>query len=206
MHQLGIEKRQIEAFIYLIKGNVDDEHGPTSKKKRGSKQALEDIGFLAQKYGGQLSRQSERNLPRTKFSHSILSVTKREAHDYAGMLIGLLIALLSDCGREIIQIEREMNPNRIADQVQFIEIILGMEEWLKHGSPTQEQTEILPEVINDFIDKVNLNGQREGMSTKLIKNHLYFHLPKYIELWDLLMVGMLHQMKVTIKLLLRLQR
>ena len=25
----------------------DDEHGPTSKKKRGSKQALEDIGFLA---------------------------------------------------------------------------------------------------------------------------------------------------------------
>ena len=32
MHQLGIEKRQIEAFIYLIKGNVEDEHGPTSKK------------------------------------------------------------------------------------------------------------------------------------------------------------------------------
>ena len=58
-----------------------------------------------------------------------------------------------------------------------------MEEWLKHGSPTQEQTEKLPEVINDFIDKVNLNGQREGMSTKLIKNHLYFHLTKYIEMW-----------------------
>ena len=151
--------------------------------KKGSKQALDDIGFLAQKYKGQLSRQSERNLPRTKFSHSILTVTKREAHDYAGMLIGLLIALLSDCGREIIQIEREMNPNRIADQVQFIEIILGMEEWLKHGSPTQKQTELLPEVINDFIDKVNFNGQREGMSTKLIKNHLYFHLPKYIEMW-----------------------
>ena len=34
MHQLGIQKRQIEAFIYLIKGNVDDEHGPTSTKKR----------------------------------------------------------------------------------------------------------------------------------------------------------------------------
>ena len=32
MHQLGIQKRQIEAFIYLIKGNVDDEHGPTSTK------------------------------------------------------------------------------------------------------------------------------------------------------------------------------
>ena len=51
------------------------------------------------------------------------------------MLIGLLIALLSDHGREIIQIEREMNPNQIADQVHFIEIILGMEERLKHGYP-----------------------------------------------------------------------
>ena len=30
MHQLGITKRQIEAFCYLIKGNVKDEHGPTS--------------------------------------------------------------------------------------------------------------------------------------------------------------------------------
>ena len=96
MHQLGIEKRQIEVFIFLLKGNVDDEHGPTSNKKKGSKDALQDIGLLAQKYGGQISRQSERNLPRTKFSHSILCITKRQAHEFAGMLLGLLLALLSD--------------------------------------------------------------------------------------------------------------
>ena len=106
------------------------------------------------------------------------------------MLIGLLIALLSDCGKEIIQIEREMNLDQITDQIHFIEIILGMEEWLKHGNPTKEQVEFLPDVINDFIDKVNLNGQREGMSTKLIKNHLYFHMSDYIDMggppkgWD----------------------
>ena len=183
MYQLGIAKRQIEAFTFLIKGNVDDEHGPTSTKKRGSKAALDDIGFLAQKYGGQLSRQSERNFPRTKFSHSILCISKRDAHDYAGMLIGLLLALVSDRGREIMQMEREMNENQIADQVHFIELILGMEEWLKHGHPTKAQISKLSDVINDFIVKVNLNGQREGMSTKLIKNHLYFHLEKYIEMW-----------------------
>ena len=38
-------------------------------------------------------------------------------------------------------------------------------------------------MINDFIKKVNLNGHREGMGTKLIKNHLYFHMPLYIKLW-----------------------
>ena len=39
MHQLGIAKRQIEAFRYLIKGNQDD-HGPTSSKKKGLNDAL----------------------------------------------------------------------------------------------------------------------------------------------------------------------
>ena len=52
MHQLGIAKRQIEAFRYLIKGNVQDDHGPTSSKKKGSKDALAGITMLAQKYGG----------------------------------------------------------------------------------------------------------------------------------------------------------
>ena len=47
----------------------------------------------------------------------------------------------------------------------------------------KKQLEKLPDVINDFIEKVNLNSQREGMSTKLIKNHLYFHLTTYIEMW-----------------------
>ena len=70
-----------------------------------------------------------------------------------------------------MQIEKEMNPNRIADQVHFIEIILEIEEWLKHGDPTKAQISNLPDVISNFIVKVNLNGQREGMGNKLIKNH-----------------------------------
>ena len=135
---------------------------------------MDEIGYLAQTYGGQLSRQSERNLPQIKFSHSIFSVSRREAHDYAGMHIGLLVALLSNCGREIIITECKMNSNRIFNQVHMIEIILGMEEWLKHGDSTRNQIECLSDVFDDFVHKINLNGQREGMGTKLIKNHLYF--------------------------------
>ena len=52
-----------------------------------------------------------------------------------------------------------MNPNQIADKVHFIEIILGMKEWLKHVHPTKEQIEQLPDLINNFIEKFNLNGQ-----------------------------------------------
>ena len=108
---------------------------------------MDEIGYLDQTYGCQLSRQSERNFPWTKFSHSILSVSRREAHDYAGMHIGLLVALLSDCGREIIITECKINLNRIFDQVHMIEIILGMEEWLKHGDPTRNQIEYLSDVL-----------------------------------------------------------
>ena len=67
----------------------------------------------------------------------ILSVIRRQAHHFAGMLLGLLIALLSDSGREILLMDRGMDTNRIADQVHMIELILGMEEWLKHGDPTK---------------------------------------------------------------------
>jgi len=186
MHQLGVAKRAIQAFNYLVQGNVDDVDGPVSeKKKKGSKDALEDISLLAKAYGGHLSRQSDRDFPRTKFGSSILSTTKKEGHDYQGMLLGLLIALLSDRGREIMLVQRKMVENRIVDQVHMIELIISMEEWLKKGKPTRRELGILPTVMMDFISKVNFNCQRGGMGTKLIKNHLYFHLPKYIELWGL---------------------
>ena len=34
--------------------------------------------------------------------------------------------------------EQEMDANQITDQVHMIELILGMEEWLKHGNLTKQ--------------------------------------------------------------------
>ena len=38
-------------------------------------------------------------------------------------------------------------------------------------------------MIAYFISHINKNCHRDGMGTKLVKNHLYYHLPKYIEYW-----------------------
>ena len=47
-----------------------------------------------------------------------------------------------------------------------------MEELLKHGQMKKNTGEI------------KINCQRSiGMGNQTIKNHLYFHLPKYIEIW-----------------------
>ena len=123
-----IAKRAIEAFTYLIMGKDEDESAPTSTCKTGSLAAIESIGNLGRLYGGYLSHQSDKDFLRTKFGKSILVPTKKEGHEYAGILIDLLLAIVSDHGREILIDKKQMNPNCILDQVQAIELILGMEE------------------------------------------------------------------------------
>ena len=55
-----------------------------------------------------------------KFGKAILVATKKEGHKYAGILIDLLLAIVSDRGREILFYERGMISNCIVDQVQAI--------------------------------------------------------------------------------------
>eukprot|EP00536_Pseudo-nitzschia_multiseries_P008802 jgi/Psemu1/21469/gm1.21469_g len=138
------------------------------------------IGSLAQLYGGLLSRQLDQDFPRTKFSSQLLSITKKEGNDYSGMLISILITLCSNVAINIIQ-----DATFIQKQVEVIELILSMEEFLKHGNITISGLENLPKMIIHFINCINSTCLREGMDTKLIKNHLYFHLVEYIKLWGL---------------------
>eukprot|EP00536_Pseudo-nitzschia_multiseries_P014738 jgi/Psemu1/40002/gm1.40002_g len=92
--------------------------------------------------GALLSRQLDHDFPRTKFSSQLLSITKKEGHDYSGMLISILITLVSN-----------------------------------HGNITISGLEHLPnKMIIHFINCINFTCLRGGMGTKLIKNHLYFHL------------------------------
>ena len=91
---------------------------------------------------------AKKGLPRTKFGKAILLATKKEGHKYAGIVIDLLLAIVSDRGREILLHERKMILNRIVDQVQAIKLILGMEEWMKTGNPTLEELKCLPTRYN----------------------------------------------------------
>ena len=65
----------------------------------------------------------------------------------------------------------------------MIELIILLEKWLKCGNITYCQLALLPKAMNDFIERINLCCQHEGMEKKLKKNHLYFHLHTYIDFW-----------------------
>ena len=113
MHQLGVEKCAVKAFELLIKGRIVNQHGKIAKKQTNITLSLDKISKLAYKYGGMLSRQSERNLPRTKFGTYILNTSQKEGHEYAGIVLNLLIAIVLDEEREILFNERSMMKERI---------------------------------------------------------------------------------------------
>ena len=142
------------------------------------------IETLSRNYGIYLARQSDKNFPRTRFP-SILTTTKRQGHNYAGMLLCVLVTLVSTPGQQIV---KDMVPNVFDDefinkQVHLIKLILCIEEFLKHGKLKNGDLHYLPKFIVHFINCITSTCKREGMGNRLIKNHLYFHLPKYISLW-----------------------
>ena len=86
----------------------------------------------------------------------ILNTSKKESHEYAGIILNLLIAIVSDGGREILFDERSMMKEHIQNEVLMFELLLGMKEWLKSGVYTYEEIEKLLMAINKFIDVINI--------------------------------------------------
>ena len=175
MHQLGVAKRAVESFKSQISGSIDTPYAPNFS---GSGDKQHGIGTLGQMYGGLLSRQSDRDLPRTKFGSDILNDKRKEGHDFSGILICILLAIISKRGNATLG-----DSTFVKEQVKTIEWILSMEEFLKHGRITIGMRKKMARVINQFVKQNNKTCLRGGMGNNLIKTHLYFHLPKYIELW-----------------------
>ena len=176
MHQLGVAKRAVESFKEQVSGKITDI--PYATEFRGNPGMCRSMGLLGQEYGALLCRQSDRDFPRSKFGTDILNNKRKEGHDFAGVLISILIALVSKRGLSIVN-----DPTFAKEQIRTIEWILSMEEFLKHGKPTIGMRKNLQQAINQFVKRLNKTCLRSGMGMNLIKTHLYFHLPKYMELW-----------------------
>lgn len=166
MHQLGVAKRTIESIAKLVSGE----------------KAERLFCNMALKYGGLISRQSDRCFPRTRFTPNtnILNTSMKEGKDLAGMLLCILVTILSDDGRELLPIETKA----LKDQISFIELVLQMEEFLKRGEIRRSELPLLEAMMTHFVDTIRRCCNRNtGMNNKLIKNHLFLHVPQYIRLW-----------------------
>jgi hypothetical protein len=179
MHQKGPMMRFVEGLEHLIK-----EKGTESDDvARNIGQSLKRLNILALHYGALLSRGSERNLPRTKFKNSLFSGTKKAGHEQAGVLLDLLLALVSDRGAQILQVERTLDYRYIGDQIAMCELCLGLQEWMKKDSIGRAELRDVPDAMGYFITFQEQVTKRGGMGTLLVKNHLFFHLFDYIKRW-----------------------
>ena len=166
MHQLGIAMRTVQSIGEWI----------------GTDKAKFKFNIVALRYGGLLHRQSDRSMPRTRFGSSVLNTAMKEGKDYAGMLLCILLTLLSFEGKQIMNASNK----KLSGQVSFIELVLGMEEFLQHGDGqiTLSEISILRKMTRHFLAHINKHVYREkGMNNKLIKNHLFLHVPEYVERW-----------------------
>ena len=134
MHQLGVAKRLIKSICQLV--------GPSNPK----------FETIAQKLGGALSRNSDRQFPGSRFglNNNVLNPNMKEGKDFAGMPLCLLLALLSSKGRAA----SKLTADKICDQVVFIEFLLGMEEFLKHGVIMLSHIDKLQQTMVHFLDQI----------------------------------------------------
>ena len=164
MHQLGIAKRTVESIASIVGNNKQFES-------------------IARRLGGALSRNSDREFPVTRFgtNDNVLNPSMKEGKHYAGMLLCILLALLSVDGQEASKIA---NKEFVLDQIQFIELVLCMEEFLKHAKIQSSRLNNLRKMMKYFLKQINRHCHREkGMGNMLIKNHLYLHVPEYMNRW-----------------------
>ena len=189
MHQLGCAKRAAETFRDVFLSN--------------SKKLLDCMDSIAGYYGGCLQRQSDRDFPRTNFSESI-HTAKKEGNHFSGMLLLQILSLLSKDGRALLRPYHSQE--EIDGRIYALELILGMEEFLKWSGTPREIFHSVPDangldnafkfpkgkmgannldkMVVHFINNINnYLGRNEGNGNNLIKNHMYFHLSQYIRLF-----------------------
>jgi hypothetical protein len=147
----------------------------------------DEINALAQEVGTLLSRQSDRNKPRTKFAKGILK-GKLMAKEYTGVLLVIAALLQCETGRKLLSGARRKGfraVGQIPDWVLLVETLLQWEAYLnlpemetKHVKRLKRKHQYLL-----FLLKRVANRQ-EGMGFKVVKFHAVLHLA-----YDILMFG-----------------
>ena len=177
MHQLGVAKRSLEVLKDAVTKKNDERRGRRA-------QAWDELSLISNKFGNMLSRQSDQNFPRTKFTAEILEHTKKNGKDYPGVIVSLVLALLSTEAKNLLNSSAFIDNSKINDWIRTLEYILFFDEFFQQCGLRTIDLGRLPSLVNDFVTRLTTNFHREqGMGDLTVKNHLYFHLHKYISMF-----------------------
>jgi hypothetical protein len=147
----------------------------------------QELNSLAQEVGNLLSRQSDRNKPRTKFAKGILK-GKLMAKEYTGVLLVMAAMLQCEKGRELLSGARRKGfraAGQIPDWVLLVETLLQWEAYLNLGEMDRKHVQRLKTKHRYLLYLLKRVADRqEGMGFKVVKFHAVLHLAQ-----DILMYG-----------------
>jgi len=136
-----------------------------------------EVDALAKEYATCLMRQSDREMPRFKFSQGIME-GKLMAKEYKAVLFLMLCVVKSTAGRKLLlRRPKFKEPGALEDWVLLLETLLEWETWLNS-----------PKIMKKDLQKAGFKhrylmylakrvGRRtEGMGFKLVKFHAILHL------------------------------
>jgi len=212
MVQKGALISVVEGFVQMwTDPNVSQDDVSAVPNHRNSKKLLVELDRLSKIYGEHLSRQSDRNKPRTKFRNSLFIKTKvrsspfsahppppsltnytavlfqKTGHEHAGVLVCLLCSMISDRGRQIFK-QRQVAEAWLENQVYIFELLLQFEQFMKLKEiPAKYGLDERPlgAAMDHILFTINATVQRgeNTMGNNTIKNHLLLHIPHYISRW-----------------------
>ena len=160
---LGLFKYTRDCFFEQI--------GETSK-------SADEINALSKQFGGLLSRQSERDLPVTRFANGIKR-GKLMANEHPGILLCMAAVLRSTQGHALLTKKTRHfgSDEAIRDWSQLVETLLQWERWLKSDSMEKKhvrEAEQKHRYILYLLKKVAKRAS--GMQFKITKFHGVVHM------------------------------
>ena len=163
-----------------VRGCLFEQLGPSSI-------TAQEVNLLAQEVGNLLSRQSDRNKPRTKFAKG-LAKGKLMAKEYTGVLLVIAAVLQCEKGRELLSGARRRGfrmAGQISDWVLLVETLLQWEAYLNLGQMDSKHVTKLKTKHRYLLYLLKrIANRQEGMGFKVVKFHAVLHLAE-----DILMFG-----------------
>jgi hypothetical protein len=142
--------------------------------------------------GSRLSRQSDRNIPRTNFPKGISSDTNLMGHEVAGCLLVKLLALHATYFRIIFSVgskenvaasqeRRPRNEAHFSDWILVVSSLLMWHQWMKQPTIARKQIED-SHVAMQWLMRLmaTVAARTTGMTNNTINKHLVLHLCKDI--------------------------
>lgn len=145
------------------------------------------INVLSQTMGMLFKRQSDRDLPRTKFSKGA-KTGKLMAHEMTGLMLVLVAVLRSSAGRKLLLTQSRGDsrkyfgtPALIKDWILLLETLLQWEAWLNLPEISVFEVRRFKTKVREMMEMEKGIGQRsKGMGFRTFNFHVCLHIGKDI--------------------------